>query len=154
MKTVEAEAPLNVFENFKKINFKEAYMFRKLNRNKRGQNTAEYAILISLVVAGVVAMQTYVTRALNARSYDGSKYMVAATTMNTEGTGITGSFNTLQYELTVEDPGAYTEPWSTGLLLRWNSAQELFEYVCQDNNLFPELMLVRPNTSDPRRIFP
>jgi hypothetical protein len=25
--------------------------------------------------------------------------------------------------------------------MRWNSSQELFEYVCQDNNLAPELML-------------
>lgn len=32
--------------------------------NKRGQNTAEYAILIALVVAAVVAMQTYVKRGL------------------------------------------------------------------------------------------
>jgi hypothetical protein len=53
-------------------------------------------------------------------------------------------FNTLMYELTVDDPGAYTATWSTGLLLRWNNTQELFEYVCQDNNLFPELMEERP----------
>jgi hypothetical protein len=50
-------------------------------------------------------------------------------------------FSTLLYELTVEDPGAYTATWTTGLLLRWNNTQELFEYVCQDNNLFPDLML-------------
>ena len=35
--------------------------------NKRGQSTAEYAILIVLVVAAVLAMQTYVKRALQAR---------------------------------------------------------------------------------------
>jgi hypothetical protein len=50
-------------------------------------------------------------------------------------------FNTLQYQLTVDDPGAYTAPWTTGLLLRWNSNQDLFEYVCQDNNLAPNLMI-------------
>lgn len=49
-------------------------------------------------------------------------------------------FETLIYELTVDDPGAYTATWTTGLVLRWNTTQELFEYVCQDNNLFPELM--------------
>ena len=48
---------------------------------------------------------------------------------------------TLKYEVTVDDPGAYTAPWTTGILMRWNSDQELFEYVCQDNNLAPELML-------------
>jgi hypothetical protein len=48
---------------------------------------------------------------------------------------------TLKYEFTIDDPGAYTAPWTSGILLRWNSSQELFEYVCQDNNLAPELML-------------
>jgi hypothetical protein len=47
---------------------------------------------------------------------------------------------TLQYEVTVDDPGAYTATWSTGLLLRWSPGLEVFEYVCQDNNLAPELM--------------
>lgn len=32
--------------------------------NKKGQNTAEYAILIALVVAAAVAMQTYVKRSM------------------------------------------------------------------------------------------
>src|SRR5688572_9887242 len=41
---------------------------------------------------------------------------------------------TLQYEVTVDDPGAYTATWTTGLLLRWSPGQEVFEYVCQDNN--------------------
>lgn len=48
---------------------------------------------------------------------------------------------TLKYEVTIDDPGAYTAPWTSGLLLRWSSSQELFEYVCQDNNLAPQLML-------------
>ena len=48
---------------------------------------------------------------------------------------------TLKYEVTIDDPGAYTAPWTSGLLLRWNPSQELFEYVCQDNNLAPQLML-------------
>ena len=50
-------------------------MFKYLIRNKKGQNTAEYAILISLVVASIVAMQTYVQRALNARTRDASTYL-------------------------------------------------------------------------------
>src|SRR5262245_51470208 len=49
-------------------------------------------------------------------------------------------FNTLQYELTVDDPGAYTATWTGGFLLRWNAGTELFEYVCQDNNKSPEGM--------------
>jgi Flp pilus assembly pilin Flp len=47
-------------------------MLRKLLKNKRAQNTAEYAILISLVVAGVIAMQTYAQRALQGKVRDAS----------------------------------------------------------------------------------
>ena len=50
-------------------------MFRKLLKNKRAQNTAEYALLISLVVAGVIAMQTYAQRALQGRIRDASKFL-------------------------------------------------------------------------------
>lgn len=50
-------------------------MFRKLMKNKKAQNTAEYAILISLVVAGIIAMQTYAQRALQARVRDAASYM-------------------------------------------------------------------------------
>lgn len=54
-------------------------MFRKLIKNKKAQNTAEYAILISLVVAGIIAMQTYAQRALQARVRDASIFMKNAT---------------------------------------------------------------------------
>ena len=50
-------------------------------------------------------------------------------------------FNTLQYEVTVDDPGAYTAQWTGGFLLRWSPNTELFEYVCQDNNRSPEGMV-------------
>ena len=52
-------------------------------KNKKGQNTAEYAILIAIVVAAVVAMQTYVKRSLQG----GIKFVVdksAATTSQYE----------------------------------------------------------------------
>jgi len=45
-------------------------MFIKLNRKSRAQTTAEYAILIGLVIAAVVAMQIYVKRGLQARTHD------------------------------------------------------------------------------------
>jgi hypothetical protein len=50
-------------------------------------------------------------------------------------------FNTMKYEVTIDDPGAYTRPWSSGFLLRWTPNLELFEYVCQDNNHAGELMI-------------
>jgi Flp pilus assembly pilin Flp len=51
----------------------------KLLHNKKGQNTAEYAILISLVVAGIIAMQTYAQRALQARVRDAGTYLATET---------------------------------------------------------------------------
>lgn len=60
-------------------------MFKKLIKNKKAQNTAEYAILISLVVAGIIAMQTYAQRALQARVRDASQHL--ATTTATLGDG-------------------------------------------------------------------
>src|SRR5262249_19982150 len=54
-------------------------MFRKLIKNKKAQNTAEYALLISLVVAAIIAMQTYAQRALQARVRDASQFMAATT---------------------------------------------------------------------------
>ena len=50
-------------------------MFKKLIRNKRAQQTAEYALLISLVVAAVIAMQTYAQRSLQAKIRDASRFM-------------------------------------------------------------------------------
>jgi hypothetical protein len=42
--------------------------------------------------------------------------------------------NTLKYEVTVDDPGAYTRPWSGGWTLRWVPNEDLEEYFCDDNN--------------------
>jgi hypothetical protein len=48
---------------------------------------------------------------------------------------------TIKYELTIDDPGAYTKPWTTRFNLRWEEGTELFEYVCQQANYAPELMV-------------
>lgn len=50
------------------------------------------------------------------------------------------NFNTIKYEVTIDDPDAYTKVWSGGFNLRWSPNVELFEYVCQDNNHAPSLM--------------
>jgi len=49
--------------------------------------------------------------------------------------------NTIDYKLTIDDPGAYTKPFDGGFNLRYNENQELFEYVCQQANQAPELMV-------------
>jgi len=50
-------------------------------------------------------------------------------------------FNTLQYEVTIEDPGAFNAPWNSGFSLGWSDGTEMWEYICQDNNLAPETMV-------------
>jgi len=50
------------------------------------------------------------------------------------------NFDTLNYEATIDDPGAYTAPWTSGYTLGWSKGLELFEYVCQENNISPEAM--------------
>jgi hypothetical protein len=49
-------------------------------------------------------------------------------------------FNTLRYEVTVDDVGAYTRTWSGGWNLQW-VAEDLPEYFCQDNDKDPEHMV-------------
>jgi hypothetical protein len=50
-------------------------------------------------------------------------------------------YSTLKYEVTIDDPGAYTAIWKTGFTMQWTEGTELFEYICQDNNLGPQLMV-------------
>jgi len=50
----------------------------RLFRNKKAQSTAEYAILIGLVIAAVVGMQTYVKRGIQGRYKDASDQSVKA----------------------------------------------------------------------------
>ena len=50
-------------------------------------------------------------------------------------------FDQLRYEITVDDPGAYTAPWTGGWFLSWSDGNEPFDYLCQENNLDPERMV-------------
>jgi hypothetical protein len=56
--------------------------------------------------------------------------------------------NTMEYELTVDDPGTYTSTWSRSSSMRFNPNQELFEYICQDNNFASELLVGQQGTVD------
>jgi len=44
--------------------------------------------------------------------------------------------NTLAYEAMVDDPGAYTKPFTVRWSINWNSTGELTEYICQENNKY------------------
>jgi hypothetical protein len=41
---------------------------------------------------------------------------------------------TLHYSVTIDDPHAYTKPWTTSYSIPWATGAELYEYICQENN--------------------
>jgi hypothetical protein len=43
---------------------------------------------------------------------------------------------TLHYEATIDDPGAYTRPWTAAWNIAWRANGELAEYICQENNQY------------------
>jgi hypothetical protein len=44
------------------------------------------------------------------------------------------SETTLHYAVTIDDPQAYTKPWTTSYTIPWAPGVELYEYICQENN--------------------
>ena len=42
-------------------------------------------------------------------------------------------YNTLRYEVTIDDPGAYTKMWTASWNLQWMGGEEMPRYYCQDN---------------------
>lgn len=64
------------------------------------------------------------------------------------------NMNTMRYQATIDDAGAYTKPWTTiEFNLRWRPGDELFEYICQQYNLGTELMLGSQEEVDNTRFF-
>ncbi len=83
----------------------------RLLRNKRAQSTAEYAILIGLVVAALLAMQTYVKRGLNAKMKDATD-----TYATTVGLGATTQYEPYYFgqSLTTGQTGSETKSLAVG----------------------------------------
>jgi len=75
-------------------------MLRNFLKNRKAQNTAEYALLIALVVAGVIAMQTYAQRALQARVHDASIYLTQQTNSIGNSTQYEPYYMTSDYNVT------------------------------------------------------
>ena len=64
------------------------------------------------------------------------------------------NMDTLQYEATINDPGAYTAPWTTTtFMMRWQPNEDPYEYICQENNHGPELMLGSQSEVDNTKFF-
>jgi len=51
------------------------------------------------------------------------------------------NFNTIDYQVTIDDPAAYAQPWTGRFNLAWEAGTELFEYVCQEQNYAGTLMV-------------
>lgn len=49
--------------------------------------------------------------------------------------------NTLQYEITIDDPAQYTAPWKIAYPLARDAGYQMFEYACHEGNHAIELML-------------
>jgi hypothetical protein len=49
--------------------------------------------------------------------------------------------DTIGYEVTIEDPEAYTRPWKVGMPLKRNQDYQMFEYACHEGNTAIELVL-------------
>jgi len=82
----------------------------RLFRNKRAQNTAEYAILIALVIGVFSAMQIYIRRSLQARIKMGADQipiMVLGQTGGNVSNQLFGPANFTQYEPYYISKGAY-----------------------------------------------
>ncbi len=43
---------------------------------------------------------------------------------------------TLGYEAFIDDPGAYSRPWTVAWNIPWSASGELTEYICQENNRY------------------
>ena len=59
--------------------------------------------------------------------------------------------DTLRYELTIDDPGAYTAPFTGRVNLIREQETELFEFVCQQANYAHELMVGQGTSVDRSR---
>ena len=58
-------------------------------------------------------------------------------------------FDTLEYEVTIDDPGAYTQPFTLYESHRYLHDTELMEYICNENNQDVEHIVGK----DPRNIY-
>ena len=45
-------------------------------------------------------------------------------------------YDTLHYQVTIDDPEAYSAPWTVAWDIPWHEGQDLAEYICQENNQF------------------
>jgi len=108
-------------------------MFKRLLKNKKAQQTAEYALLISLVIAAVVAMQTYAQRTLQSRIKGAGNYLVSQTDELGDSLQYEPYYLDQAYEVTTDDTtiekhdGSTTGVYSKGQLSNTQRGQGGFK---------------------------
>ena len=83
-------------------------MLLKLNNNKRGQSTLEYALLIGVIVAALIAMQVYMKRGVQGKIRDatdqiGDQYSPGYTTGTVSTTTQSTTHEALANKVTTSD---------------------------------------------------
>lgn len=73
--------------------------------NKKAQTTAEYAVLLGLVIAAVVAMQVYVKRGFQGKIKEETDKLGAQYEPEYLGTDFTSNRDTAETETTIEGGG-------------------------------------------------
>jgi len=53
---------------------------------------------------------------------------------------LTQDFGHMDIDITNDDPGAYAKPWTVTLPLLFQADTELLEYICNENNLYFEIV--------------
>lgn len=81
-----------------------------MRKHRKGQSTVEYAIVLGVIVAALIAMQTYVKRGLQAKYHDGTRFLTA------ELNSVNG-FGNAPYQLTQYEPY-----YSTSSLDTWSNS--------------------------------
>ena len=78
------------------------------------------------------------TLVVDSTGYNERFWMTRGGLPHTEALHLTERFtrtdlDTLQYEVTVDDPRTYTRPWSGGWTIQWVPNKDMEEYFCEDN---------------------
>lgn len=97
-------------------------MFSKIRKSIKAQSTAEYAIMLGLVIAAIVAMQIYVQRTIKGKVFDASRYLSNAGMDELVGTDGNA---TLQYEPYYLDSEYTTDRTSTQFAQFSNAADSV-----------------------------
>ena len=91
-----------------------------------------------VVAAGKWLTVDGTTLVVDATGFNESFWFANGGLPHTEALHLTEKFtrtdrNTLRYEVTVDDPRAYTRPWTGGWTLRWVANEDIEEFFCEEN---------------------